>query len=175
MKEFMKLYAIYNKDTNKNIIKFLSNLSEDELNKERNMYYKSLRKLFNHIVNAQWHYINAVKKIANLSNVYSEKERRQIFKDLENSFDFSSNLLKKLDNELIDLIDVLTEERFKIERKNNKIYNGRVVDITVWQYLSQNIIHQTHHRGQIAQVLDEIGVENDFGNVFPYIKDSEKQ
>jgi uncharacterized damage-inducible protein DinB len=73
---------------------------------------------------------------------------------------------------LVEVMNILNENDFQIERKNNRIYNGRVIDIKIWEYMSQHIIHQTHHRGQLSQVLDELKIENDFGNMFPYIKDS---
>jgi uncharacterized damage-inducible protein DinB len=31
--------------------------------------------------------------------------------------------------------------------------------------------HQTHHRGQVAQVLDEHGIENDVSNLIWYLRE----
>ena len=41
----------------------------------------------------------------------------------------------------------------------------------MWQLLLHMFNHQTHHRGQIAQVLDHFGVENDFTNLILYLRD----
>lgn len=171
MKSFLELYAKYNKETNNEIMRLLSGLSGHDLYCERKMYYKSLNNLFSHIVIAEWYYLNAVKSIAKM-NYPSEQERQELFMRIENSYMDASAILKELDEELVNVINDLSDEQLKLERKNNRIYNGRKVDITIWEYMSQHIIHQTHHRGQISLILDEIGVENDFGNMFPYIKDS---
>ena len=40
-----------------------------------------------------------------------------------------------------------------------------------WQCLLHMFNHQTHHRGQIAQVLDENGVTNDYSNLVWYLRD----
>jgi uncharacterized damage-inducible protein DinB len=31
--------------------------------------------------------------------------------------------------------------------------------------------HETHHRGQLAQVLDDRGVQNDFSNLIHYLRE----
>lgn len=173
MKNILLLYAKYNKDTNSEIIKLLSGLSDDELNCERKMYYKSISNLFNHLVIGGWYYLYAVRSIAGMSYPI-EDERQEIFKRIEVSFIEASKIMQDLDERLIEVIEKLTIEELKLERKNNRIYNGRVVDITIWEYITQHIIHQTHHRGQISYALDELNVSNDFGNIFPYIKDSIK-
>jgi uncharacterized damage-inducible protein DinB len=171
MKEIMVLYAKYNRETNKEIIKLLSTLPDDNLYCERNMYCKSINNLFNHLVMAEWYYLCAVLSIAGMSYP-NESEREEAFRRIETSFTQASQILSELDIKLVEVMNILNENDFQIERKNNRIYNGRVIDIKIWEYMSQHIIHQTHHRGQLSQVLDELKIENDFGNMFPYIKDS---
>jgi uncharacterized damage-inducible protein DinB len=39
-----------------------------------------------------------------------------------------------------------------------------------WQALLHVFNHQTHHRGQVAQVLDEHGMENDVPNIIWYLR-----
>jgi uncharacterized damage-inducible protein DinB len=41
----------------------------------------------------------------------------------------------------------------------------------LWQPLLHMFNHETHHRGQVAQVLDDRGIENDFSNLIWYIRE----
>lgn len=40
-----------------------------------------------------------------------------------------------------------------------------------WQLLLHMFNHQTHHRGQIAQILDEERVQNDYSNLVWYLRE----
>lgn len=41
----------------------------------------------------------------------------------------------------------------------------------LWQMLLHMFNHETHHRGQLAQVLDDRGVQNDFSNLIHYLRE----
>lgn len=41
----------------------------------------------------------------------------------------------------------------------------------LWEVLLQVLNHQTHHRGGIAQLLDERGIENDLSNIISYLRE----
>lgn len=47
--------------------------------------------------------------------------------------------------------------------------HGDAYSLPRWQCLLHMFNHQTHHRGQLAQVLDEKKVENDYSNLFRYL------
>lgn len=166
------LYARYNKDTNNMIINLLSKFSNNDLHKERNMYYKSINNLFNHLVTGQWYYLHAMKSFLGMS-FPNEQKRHKTFNKIEESFKEASLIMKEMDEDFIEVINIMSEKELEIGRKNIRIYNGRIVDISLWEYITQHIIHQTHHRGQLAQLLDELEIENDFGNIFPFVKDCE--
>ncbi|NJD04803.1 MAG: hypothetical protein FIA99_19885 [Ruminiclostridium sp.] len=174
MKNILVLYAKYNRDTDDEIIKLLSRLSDNELKCERNIFCKSINNLFNHIILGEWYYLNAMLYISGRKYCSDHKERRQVFQRIETSFFEASEIMRELDKNFIDFVDSVTEDDLKLVKKNMKIYNGRVVDISVWEYITQHITHQQHHRGQLSQVLDEIGIIHEFGNIFPYVSDSTK-
>lgn len=43
--------------------------------------------------------------------------------------------------------------------------NGETMEKTVWKALIHYFNHQTHHRGQISEILDELRIENDYSNM----------
>lgn len=47
--------------------------------------------------------------------------------------------------------------------------HGDSYSLPRWQCMLHMFNHQTHHRGQLAQVLDDRGIENDFSNLFRYL------
>lgn len=55
-----------------------------------------------------------------------------------------------------------------IEYRNTR---GTAFRQPLWQILLHMFNHQTHHRGQIAQVLDENGIENDVSNLIWYLRE----
>jgi uncharacterized damage-inducible protein DinB len=50
------------------------------------------------------------------------------------------------------------------------MYDGSMATVSVWEVLLQHMTHQTHHRGQLSQVLDELGQAHDIGNIWPYVQ-----
>mgnify|MGYP006287278417 FL=1 len=48
---------------------------------------------------------------------------------------------------------------------------GREFRQPLWQILLHMFNHQTHHRGQVAQALDELGIQNDVSNLIWYLRD----
>lgn len=172
MKNILILYAEYNKVTNSKIIKILSEISEEELKRSRNTFYKSINGLFNHLVIAQWYYLSSMTYITGSMFNKNLQDRINIFKKIESSLTDASEVLKELDEGLIDFVKNVTENDLILERKNTKIYNGRIIDISVWQYMTQHITHQIHHQGQLSQILDEMNIEHEFGSIFPFISES---
>ncbi len=51
----------------------------------------------------------------------------------------------------------------------HKTPHGDAYSLPRWQCLLHMFNHQTHHRGQMAQILDEKGVENSYSNLFRYL------
>ena len=112
-------------------------------------------------------------------NILSEDKYCKKFSSFEDakrkmntSVSEASKLLNQLDNNLIEIADKIEEDDLYIEKKQIKIYNGRVLDMTIWKYFLQYITHQIHHQGQLSKILDELKIEHEFGNIFPLIPDS---
>ena len=43
--------------------------------------------------------------------------------------------------------------------------NGDIIEKTTWKALIHYFNHQTHHRGQISEILDELKIQNDYSNM----------
>jgi uncharacterized damage-inducible protein DinB len=46
-------------------------------------------------------------------------------------------------------------------------FGGNPAEITVSFLLSQLVVHNIHHRGQISQILDSMKIDNDYGGIDP--------
>jgi uncharacterized damage-inducible protein DinB len=175
MKNILELYAKYSKDTDNEIIRLLSAFSEEELKQERKMYVKSLYNLFVHLARAEWYYQSAINKITDGKYFKALQDRESFLMQIETSFAEAVKAMQKLDSDLVEFADIIPEEDFNLSIAKLTIYNGRNVEVSIWEIITQLMTHQIHHRGQIAQVLDELGIENDFGGVWPFIKDSQSK
>lgn len=174
MKDILKLYAIYNRDMNNKIMEILSDFPDEELKKERNIYYKSIFNLFTHIARAGWGYQKGIQIISKnkyfsyLGEGVSPVEKKQ------SSFSEASGILKETDKAFIEFIESLSMDDLNCKMEKFKMYNNRIVDVSIWEIITQHITHQIHHRGQLSQVLDELNIEHDIGNIWPYVKGADK-
>jgi len=74
-----------------------------------------------------------------------------------------------LDQRIEELCRALNEQRL-LETVSFTTGKGVQVSHQVWHCLFQMFNHGTHHRGQVAQVFDSRGIENDYSNLISRLR-----
>jgi len=172
MNNLIRLYAVYNRDMNDQLIRCLTEFSEEELERERNMYYKNLKAHFAHMGRGNYGYqmgINLISEGKYCAFVTGLGDPMTI---LKGPFPQASGLTRRLDEGFLEFSETLEAADLDLRQSRFKMYNGREVDLSLWELVTQHITHQIHHRGQLSQILDELGIEHDFGNVWQYVADA---
>jgi uncharacterized damage-inducible protein DinB len=170
MKETV-MYAKYNQAANKTIYDLLSKMSNDEREKDRGSFYGSLSGLFRHLIGGSKFFLglykttlagnaSAMKALSALENLsplsegtFSEAQ----WKDVENA-------VNTVDAAYIAMAEALTESDMKLPI-NIDWYGGNPAFVPLSFMLSQLLLHNTHHRGQISQILDSLKIDNDYSGI----------
>ena len=170
MKKVFLSFAKYNEEANKAVAGILSKLSNDDREKDRKSYYKNLSGLFRHNLGGTAYFlslfIDAVKdnkealktleplaKIENLTGKLTEAQWKKVV-----------SFSKIADKALVDFIGALREKDFEAPVKIDW-YRGKPPSVPLWFMLEQYIAHNTHHRGQISQILDSLKIDNDYSGI----------
>jgi len=170
MKKFFLSFAKYNEEANKTVAGILGKLSNDDREKDRKSYYKSLSGLFRHNLGGTAFFlslfIDAVKdnaaalktleplaKIENLTGKLDEAQWKKLV-----------SFSKLADKALVDFIGALGDKDFEAPVKIDW-YKGKPSSVPLWFMLQQHIAHNTHHRGQISQILDSLKIDNDYSGI----------
>ncbi|MDR3336201.1 MAG: hypothetical protein LBT16_03255 [Treponema sp.] len=157
-------YAQCNKLINTNLLEIIK--ANDIFNKTLPGYYKSINDILFHILDVDLSWMSDLKQTID-SEIYEEA----LFKsfDEKNSTNPYKTIIGfekdriKLDNLFIKFVHELRAQELEkaITYKPDKTKK-------VWEVLIHTFNHQTHHRGQISQILDENGINNDFSNMIRY-------
>ncbi|GHU60875.1 hypothetical protein FACS189445_1590 [Spirochaetia bacterium] len=170
MKELFVINAQYNQEANKVILSILNGLSNEEREKERGSYFKSLSGLVTHILGGTTFLLGmfkeavaqndtASKALAALKSVsvpegkLSEAQWKQLAADIETA-----------DTAYINFTKALTDADLKAPVKIDW-YDGNPASVPLFFMLNNMTAHGTHHRGQVSQLLDELRIDNDFSGV----------
>ncbi|MCL2129496.1 MAG: damage-inducible protein DinB [Treponema sp.] len=170
MKKFFLSFAKYNEEANKTIAGILNKLSNDDREKDRKSYYKSLSALYRHNLGGTAYFlsmfIDAVKdnaealkvleplaKIENLTGKLNEAQWKKVV-----------SFSKIADKALIDFINALKDKDFEAPVKIDW-YKGKPPVVPLWFLLQQHVSHNIHHRGQISQILDSLKIDNDYSGI----------
>ncbi len=158
-------YARSNQSINKNMFTIIKNnpLAYDYV---VDGYYKSIGEILDHI------YVSDVHWIKDFGTVKSFTiHENELFKNLP---EYGKRLSKNID-EYVDKRTILDALILKmcseintddLEKHVIKIRrNGERVEKTFWKALIHFFNHQTHHRGQISEILDTMKIENDYSNM----------
>lgn len=145
----------------------MKSLTEEQLIEKRNLYHQNLYELYKHVIIGSWHYLNAIHFLSDKK--FCRTLPPLLKEDEKPSVDELGNLLLQLSKILLDTANAITNDELEIKKEKIRIYNGRILDMTIWQYFLQHMTHQTHHQGQISLMMDEMGMEHEFGNVFPLL------
>jgi len=144
------LLANFNKWTNEKIITSCKKLTEIEYKKDRGAFFSSIHGTLNHLLVVDRAYIFHIE-----GKDHGLKSLDQIL--YENLFQLEEARIKE-DKRLIDLVNNLSKESINKEitykgfETGNQTYTINLVLITLFN-------HQTHHRGQIHNMLSQAGIK----------------
>jgi uncharacterized damage-inducible protein DinB len=170
MRNMLMLYATFNRDMDNVIIDLLSGFPAPELEQERNIFCRSISNLFAHLVRAGWYYQAAIRRISYKKYFSDIGTHEEIVPRIESSFGEAAGIMKEIDDRYLSFTEKVTEKDLSLTMDNFRLYDGRTATVSIWEVFLQHMTHQTHHRGQLSQVLDELGIVHDIGNIWPYVK-----
>jgi uncharacterized damage-inducible protein DinB len=168
MKELFQLLSKYNAQANAEMMGVLEKLPTEQITKDVRSFYGSILGLLNHIL---------------VSDVFGIKRFRKQFPELEPinpklptfrmegwkdivwpSLAVLKPIRTTVDEAIKQACDLLTEKQYAsiLQYKN---WDGKEMQKPVWLVLLHMFNHQTHNRGQIAVILDQMAVENDYSGI----------
>jgi len=165
------MYAKYNQAGNKAIFSLLDKMSNDEREKDRGSYYGSLSNLFRHVAGGTRFFLGlyktalsgnaaAVKAISAIESLPKLPEgalSEAQWKELEST-------MAAVDAAYIAMTEALKESELALPVQV-KWYGGNPDSVPLSFMLSQLVVHNTHHRGQISQILDSLKIDNDYSGI----------
>jgi uncharacterized damage-inducible protein DinB len=170
MKENFLTIAKYNEETNKTIAGILGKLSNEDREKNRKSYFGSLSGLFRHIIGSTCYFLSLFQ-----SAVPDNAEAQKTLKPLEKIGELKGKLnegqwkklvsdAKIVDKAFVEFINALADEDLKAQ-VNINWYKGKPASVPLRFMFQQHTVHNTHHRGQISQILDSMEIPNDFSGI----------
>ncbi|MDR1506243.1 MAG: DUF664 domain-containing protein [Treponema sp.] len=165
------MYARYNQAGNKAIYGILSKLDNDEREKDRGSYYGSLSGLLRHVIGGTRFFLGLFKS-ALASNPAAVKvvESLDAFPQLGEGqltaaqWKETAAVLDTVDAAYVELAGVLAAKDLAAEVKLDW-YGGNPAAVPLSFMLSQLLVHNSHHRGQISQILDSLKIDNDYSGI----------
>ena len=169
MKETL-MYAKYNQAGNKTIISILNAMSNKEREMDRGSYYGSLSGLFRHVLGGTKFFLGMYKgalgdgtalKAASAADGIPFPAEGELSESQWK--EFCSNL-EAVDAVYVNMAEALTEAELSRPVKIDW-YGGNPESVPLSFMLSQLVVHNTHHRGQISQILDSLKIDNDYSGI----------
>jgi uncharacterized damage-inducible protein DinB len=171
MKEVYLNFARANEEADKAVIGIMDKMSNEDRQKSRKSYYKSLSGLALHVLGGTTYFLSlfrdsvaknakALKALDLLSKVKMPEGKKLSEEDWET---VKTNF-KLVDKAYIDFVTALNDEDFSAPVKINW-YKGKPAEVPLSFMLQQLISHGIHHRGQISQVFDSLKIDNDYSGI----------
>jgi len=164
------IYAKYNQVGNKAIYNILNAMSNKEREINRNSYYGSLSGLLRHILGGTKFFLGmykgalgdgaALKAVSAADGVSFPVEGELN----ESQWKELGSALEAVDSAYINMAEALTETDMSRPVKIDW-YGGNPESVPLSFMLSQLLVHNTHHRGQISQILDSLKIDNDYSGI----------
>ena len=168
MKEILLMYAKYAKYANESVLEILDGLSAEDRDKDRKSYFKSLSGLVTHVVGSALYFLGLFRASspAAVQALKGAEGLEVAEKDSLSAAEWSE--LKRacaiVDQATIGLIEKLSEEELAHPTPLDW-YDGKPEAVPLCFLIHPAFVHETHHRGQISQLLDEMGIEHDFSSI----------
>jgi uncharacterized damage-inducible protein DinB len=171
MKDVLLMYARYSQRADASVFALLNGLSILDLNEDRGSYYKSLSGLACHLVGGTTYFhgmfrsalqssstaAEALKATEDLACPEADELTEEQWADLRSCSAIA-------DQTTVDFVRVASVAELSASVKLD--WYGGDPDAVPLTFLLHNVyVHGIHHRGQISQMLDSMGIEHDFSGI----------
>ena len=169
VKEIYKLLVKYNQITNQDLITILREVDANKLSENLGSYYSSILGILNHhlLADIGWirvlgTHIKTLDFVGPLLDRFPNK-RPPPNELIWNSLDDYVPVRVEIDQLLERVVENLNSTDyytiFSVEGRRGKM------DYVTWKVLLHLFNHQTHHRGSVSVLLDQLGIQNDYSNL----------
>jgi uncharacterized damage-inducible protein DinB len=168
MQEIFDLLASYNEKTNREMLGILGAQAPELLSRPTGVYHGSILGVLNHLLQADvlWlrRFANQLPELSFLPPELPAFELRGLKEVVWDSLPVFQPVREKVDGLLGRAVQAIPPARYPevLEYRNIK---GEAQRKVIWRTLLHLFNHQTHHRGQVAALLDQFGVKNDYSNL----------
>ncbi|MDR1175747.1 MAG: damage-inducible protein DinB [Treponema sp.] len=170
MKKIFVNFAKYNQEADEKIISILGKMENSEMVKNRKSYYKSLAGLASHIAGGTYYFLGLIaqavsgnaeaqKAIVPLKKIELPKGKID-----EEGWKKIVTAMKIADKAYVGFTEALKDEDFSAPVKLDW-YGGKPAAVPLYFMLQSLETHNTHHRGQISQILDSLKIDNDYSGI----------
>lgn len=162
------LLARYNRSANEALVGFLDKLPPAELGKGRGSYFGSIQGILDHVIMCD---INWLRRFRGLFPDAEPLNRPRLSPPGHawTVFEFPDYAEFRVERAKVDAIFADFVEATDTARFGEVLAYSDSHGIARRYYfrdaLDHVFNHQTHHRGQLSQILDELAVEHDFSNL----------
>jgi len=168
MQELFELLAEYNEKTNREMLAILGAKAPELLSKPAGAYHGSILGVLNHLLQADaiWlrRFAHQLPELSPVAKELPDFKLRSLKDVVWDSLPILQPVREKVDGLLRRAARDIPLARYPemLEYRNIKGEPQRKV---IWRTLLHVFNHQTHHRGQVAALLDQFEVENDYSNL----------
>ncbi|MBW5410723.1 damage-inducible protein DinB [Brachyspira hampsonii] len=170
-KKIMNMMALYNKNANEKLIEILQTVKDEDLKKETNAYFKSIHGTFMHIIQCDMYFFKEYRKYSSKKKIENENILNYLNEDFTFNISINEDLKSlidirtKLDDVIIAIVNSIDD--FNISEK--VIVPNAVIKKPRYHLIMHELNHDTHHRGEISVMLDQMGYKNDYSNLMTIV------
>jgi uncharacterized damage-inducible protein DinB len=174
MKEILAVMARANADADRKLYGILAQAPADLLDRPTGGYFQSIMGSLNHILISELGWLTRLRAAdpaaKALKTPVLDFEHPGFGKQLIDDFAALGKRQEQVDQVFRSYVGELDEQalRSEVEQKDRQ---GVVRRQQVGHVLLHLLNHATHHRGQISQVLDQNGIENDYSGVLQAMRE----
>jgi uncharacterized damage-inducible protein DinB len=165
--------AHYNRRVNAEMFQVLALLTDKGRRRETGAWFGSLHKMVNHLIVADLHWLQRFKPVLPESAVLNDPRLSPAGlswkQDLRENFEELQEERRLVDERLIAWFEECPEDRYGHPFQYTDSA-GNLRSAIMGMAFTFLFIHQTHHRGQVAQVLDALGLPNSFADNVAFLE-----
>lgn len=173
MKEIYSLLAEYNANANGILLGVLEKAPPELLTRDAGSWFGSILGVLNHVLRSDLGYLARIRasrpEIKSLAAPAANYDPQTAPKQLYDNFAGLAKRRRQVDEVFTLFAAELTDEALRREVRTTNP-KGETESFALWEVLTQLFNHQTHHRGQISQILDAAKIEHDFSSVTAVVR-----